>query len=307
MSLIDIGSNGIVSHAARQAQTVLLSDTAIWGKLVNTGGDLMVNLVAAVLILLLTIWVANWAGRLTQKALGGFHRRHATDPTLQIFFASLARNAVYILGGVAVLQQLGVKTTSIVAAVGAASLAIGLAMQGALSNVAAGVMIFVFRPYRVGDIIETGGRIGRVRSLDLFLTELSTLDNLKIVVPNAKVFGDVIVNHTFHDRRRADAVFHLPLTADLNSVMDRLRARLETDPRVLKDPPPLLEVTGMTEGFVEIAARPWAARDDYGPLKADVLLCARLLEADPKAELPPAPRASTSSPKAPALVDEPMF
>ena len=277
------------------AQKAVNLDTTVWTKLVDTSGDFLVNLAVALLILMATVWAAGWAGKLTQQALARFHRKRDTDPTLRIFAASVARNAVMIIGGIAVLQQLGVKTTSIIAAVGAASLAIGLAMQGALSNVAAGVMILMFRPYRVGDIIESAGRIGRVRSLDLFVTELATLDNLKIVLPNGKVFADVIINHSFHDMRRADAVFRVPLTADIPALLKRVAERLGKDSRVLKDPPPIVEVTGMAETWVEVAVRPWAERDNYGPVKADLLLCARLLEADPKADLPPPPRAANDA------------
>jgi small conductance mechanosensitive channel len=281
---------GKTAHPVTAAATAARPDVAIWSKLVDTGGDFLVNLAAAALILLVTVWAANWTGKLSREALVRIHRRGGdSDQTLAIFVSSLARNAVYILGGIAVLQQLGVKTTSIIAAIGAASLAIGLAMQGALSNVAAGVMIFLFRPYRVGDVIESSGRTGRVRSLDLFVTELATLDNLKIVIPNSKVFGDVILNHSFHDRRRADVNFHIPPAADVVSVMQKLRERLASDPRVLKDPAPLVEITNMTELFVEVFVRPWAAREHFGPLKADVLLWARLLEADPQARLPPPP------------------
>ncbi len=267
----------------------------VWGKFIDTGGDFLVNLAVALLILLVTIWASGWAGNLTRQALARFHRKRDTDPTLRIFAASVARNAVIIIGGIAVLSQLGVKTTSIIAAVGAASLAIGLAMQGALSNVAAGGMILMFRPYRVGDIIESAGRIGRVRSLDLFVTELATLDNLKVVLPNSKVFGDVITNHSFHDKRRADATFRVPLTVDAPAMLKRITQRLDNDPRVLKDPRPIVEITGMAEAWVEIAVRPWAARDDYGPLKADMLLCARLLEADPTATLPTPPKADNDA------------
>ena len=288
-SALSPGGLPIVSQAAHQAQAVVSGDTAIWSKLVDTGGDLVVNLTAAAVILVATLWAGSWTGKLTRKALIRVNRRHGNDPTLAIFVSSLARNAVYIMGGIAVLSQLGVKTTSIVAAIGAASLAIGLAMQGALSNVAAGVMIFLFRPYRVGDIIESAGRTGRVRTLDLFVTELATLDNLKIVIPNSKVFGDVILNHSYHDRRRADVNFHAPLTADVVAMMQRLRERLKADPRVLDQPPPLIEVTNFTHEFVEVYVRPWTAREDFGPVKADVLLCARILETDPKAPLPPLP------------------
>jgi small conductance mechanosensitive channel len=273
-------------HAAPAATSTGLG---VLYNLANHASDFIVNLAAAVLILIATLVAASWAARLTQRALERFHGRRDADATLRIFAASVVRYTVVILGSIVVLQQLGVQTTSIIAAVGAASLAIGLAMQGALSNVAAGVMILVLRPFRVGDIIEAGGKIGRVRTLDLFVTELATLDNLKIVMPNGKVFGDVIVNHSFHDLRRADALFHAPPAANLPALVERLRRRLEADPRVVKDPPPLVEVTAVTEGFVEIAVRPWASRNDYGALKADILLCARLLEADPGAELPPPP------------------
>lgn len=130
--------------------------------------------------------------------------------TLQTFAGSMARSLVLVVGLVAVLQQLGVRTTSIISVLGAPSLAIGLALQGALSHVAAAVMILLLRPYRVGDITETGGRVGRVEALDLFVTDLETLDNLKVVIPNSKVFADVVMNHTHHDRRRADVSLRLP-------------------------------------------------------------------------------------------------
>lgn len=261
---------------------------AMWAKLVDTGSDFAINIAVALVITVMTLWLAGWANRLTRSALGRVHLRHgAQDPTLQIFAGSVARNLVLVIGFIAVLQQLGVRTTSIVAALGAASLAIGLALQGALTNVAAGVMILIFRPYRIGDVIETAGRTGRVRTLDLFVTELATLDNLKIVIPNGKVFGDVIVNHSFHDRRRADVVVRLAPTADVPAVMDRLRERLDADARVFKDPPPLIELTGMGETWIEMAVRPWVGRDDYGAVKADQALCAALLERDPETELPP--------------------
>lgn len=256
---------------------------AVWSKLVDTGGNLAINLMIGLAILAASIWLARWTQTLVRSALGRLHTRHGPpDPTFQIFVAALARNAILLLGVIAVLQQLGVKTTSIIAAISAASLAVGLAMQGTLSNVAAGVMIFLFRPYRVGDIIETGGRTGRVVSLDLFITELATLDNLKVVVPNSKVFGDVIVDHSAHGQRRADVSFHVPASADPLAIMDQLRRRLAADKRVLKDPAPVVELTQVTEAFMEIFVRPWVRNDDYGAVKADILLWGRLLASDPK-------------------------
>jgi small conductance mechanosensitive channel len=112
------------------------------------------------------------------------------------------------------------------------------------------------------------------------------LDNLKVVMPNSKVFGEVVVNHTFHDRRRADVSVRLPTAADAVAVMERLRRRLVEDPRVLRDPAPILELTAVSEGATELAVRPWASREDYGRMKADIMLWAKLLEADPSAPLP---------------------
>jgi small conductance mechanosensitive channel len=257
-------------------------------KLIDTSGDLAVHVLTALLILVATIWAARWSQALVRSALGRVRpRRGAADPTLQVFAGSLARNAILILGGVAILERLGVQTTSIITVLGAASLAVGLALQGTLANVAAGVMIFLLRPYRVGDIIETGGHSGRVTSLDLFVTELTTLDNLKIMAPNSKVFGDFIVDHSIYERRRADVVFRVPLTVDAISLMQRLSERVEADPRVLKKPaPPVMEITGMSEVFVEIASRPWAATDDYNGVKADIYRWAKMLSVDPAAALP---------------------
>jgi small conductance mechanosensitive channel len=261
-----------------------------WSKLIDAGGDLAINLAVAALTLALTIWASRWASRLARAALARMQaRRGDADVTLATFAASMTRNVVLVVGLVAVLQQLGVKTTSIIAVLGAASLAVGLALQGALSNVAAGVMILLLRPYRVGDVIESAGRTGRVEALDLFVTELATPDNLKVVIPNGKLFGDVIVNHTFHARRRADVLVRLPLAADVQRIKARLRQRLEDDPRVDSTPAPVVELTGAGEVWVELAARPWVGREDLAAIRSDVILCARLLEQDPEAELPPLP------------------
>lgn len=272
-------------------------------KLLARFGDavskLAVNLVIAVLILAVTFWAAGWVAGLVRRMIGRIHRAQP-DPTLQSFGASLARYIVIAMGFVAVLQQLGVQATSIIAVLGAASLAIGLALQGALSNVAAGVMILLFRPYRVGDFIETGTRQGTVKALDLITTELATADNVKVVVPNAKIFGDVILNYTYHPRRRVDVLFKVRLRADLVGVLQRLRDRVENDPRVRKDPAPLIEVTDLTEMFAQAAIRVWVAREDYAAVKTDLMLSAHLLAEDPDRELP-SPRPSKAKDPSPPM------
>lgn len=264
---------------------------------------LAVNLVIAAIILAVTLWAAGWIASLVRRVIGRFHRVHP-DPTLQSFGSSLARYIVIVVGFVAVLQQLGVQTTSILAVLGAASLAIGLALQGALSNVAAGVMILLFRPYRVGDVIETGTRQGTVRNLDLFTTELATPDNIKVVVPNSKVFGDVILNYSYHPRRRVDVVFKVPLKTDIVAVLQRLRERVENDPRVRKDPPPLIEVIDLSEVFAQAAVRAWVARDDFSAVKTDLMLSAHLLADDPTRELAPPRPSKAKDPSPPMPGDE---
>ncbi len=286
-----------VSHLERLRN--LSFDEAMLAKAVDTFGDLAVNLVVAALILTITIWLSRSISKGVQRALGRIHRENP-DPTLQSFGGSMARYLVIIVGLVAVLSQLGVQTTSILAVLGAASLAIGLALQGALSNVAAGVMILLFRPYRIGDLVEIGTRKGVVRNLDLFLTELATLDNLRIVVPNSKAFGDVIVNYSTHSRRRVEAVFKLPFATDVNGVIAGLTARIAGDARVRKDPPPTVEITDMAHDSYQLTARCWVAREDEPFVKAELLLSARLLATDAKATLPPyAPTRRNSKAKEP--------
>lgn len=280
---------------SRLSQT-LRADEDVLHKFINAAGDLAVNLVVGVLILIVTFWAAGWASRVVRRLIANVHRNGPPDVTLQAFAGSVARYTVIVVGFVAVLTQLGVQTTSILAVLGAASLAIGLALQGALSNVAAGVMLLLFRPYRVGDVVEIAGRTGTVRMLDLFVTELATPDNVKVVFPNGKVFGDVIVNTSFHDRRRVDVIFRVPPARDISLVLDALKARAEANPLVLKDPAPAVEMLALSEAYAEAAVRAWVERLDYGSVKSDLLLAARLLADGGDAPLPPlpAPRAKPS-------------
>ena len=275
------------------------ADETMVEKFIDRAGDLAISLVVAAIILFVSFWAAKWLASIVQRLIGRVNDGEAADPTLQSFGGSLVRYTVIVVGLIAALQQLGMQTASILAVFGAASLAIGLALQGALSNVAAGVMILLFRPYRVGDQIEVAGRTGRVRDLDLFVTELATADNLKVVVPNGKVFGDVIVNHSFHDKRRVDVTFKMDVKHDVRPVLAALEARANADPRVLQDPAPSVEVTGMAEAWVEAAVRAWVRRDDYGAVKSDLMLAARVLAEAPSAELPaPAPsKVKAAAPK----------
>ncbi len=281
----------------------LKADESMLGHFLDWAGRLAVNLVVAGLILILTFWIAGWAARFMRRTLARVHRS-APDPTLESFSASLARYTIIAIGLVVVLQQLGVQTTSIIAVLGAASLAIGLALQGALSNVAAGVMILLFRPYRVGDVIETSTRQGTVKSLDLLFTEIATPDNVKVMIPNSKVFGDVILNYSTHRNRRADVLFKVPLKTDLVMVLRRLRERAESDPRIRKDPAVMIEVVDLSEAYAQAAIRVWTAAADFGPVKTDLMLAAHLLAEDPTREDLPAPRPTKAKDPSPAMPGE---
>jgi Small-conductance mechanosensitive channel len=274
---------------SRLRQTIT-TDENVLHKFIDAAGDLAVNLVVAVIILTVTWWAAGWASRLVRRLIARVHGGGPPDVTLQSFAGSLARYLVTIVGLIAVLQQLGVQTTSILAVLGAASLAIGLALQGTLSNVAAGVMLLLFRPYRVGDVVEIAGRTGTVKTLDLFVTELATPDNLKVVLPNGKVFGDVIVNTSYHSRRRVDVVIRTDTKRDVPALMAGLKQRAESNPLVLKEPAVLAEVTGMSEAFVEVAVRAWVEASDFGTVKADLMLAARLFADGVVEQLPPLPQ-----------------
>lgn len=289
---------GIEREIATRLNQTITADENVLHKFIDAAGDLAVNLVVAVLILTVTWWASGWASRLVRRLIARVHGGGPPDVTLQGFAGSLARYLVMVVGLIAVLQQLGVQTTSILAVLGAASLAIGLALQGTLSNVAAGVMLLLFRPYRVGDVVEIAGRTGSVRALDLFVTELTTADNLKVVLPNGKVFGDVIVNTSFHSRRRTDAVVKVDVKRDLAALIAALKARAEANPLVLKDPAPMVEVTAMSEVFVEITVRAWVEGADFAAVKADLMLAGRLIADGAEANLPPLPK-PPEKPKAP--------
>ena len=252
--------------AGRQAVSM---DAAVLAKLTDMAGDLAVNLTIALIILAATVIGAKWASRITRRALSrvrGF--RH--DQTVLSFVVQVVRVVVYIVGFIAVLQRLGVQTTSIIAVLGAASLAVGLALQGTLSNVAAGVLLLVLRPYKVGDVIEIGGVSGSVQRLDLFTTQMSNANNHKIVVPNAKVLGDVIINLTGQRTRRVEILFNVGYSANLKQARAVIEGVAEAHEQVLPDPAPWAGVTNLLDSAVEVTLHAWVKVDDWWQVKADL-------------------------------------
>ena len=242
-----------------------------WRLFLEAIGQVAVSLVIAALILAFTLWASGLAARFTRRAVGRLQRNGAPDATLQGFMASLVRWIVIIVGLMAVLEQLGVRTTSILAVLGAASIAIGLALQGALSNVAAGVMILILRPYRVGDTVEVNGKVGTVKRLDLFMTALADPDNLDVYVPNGKVFGDTIINYSSPAYRRMELNFSLDYDHDLDRARALLLECATADPRLLKTPAPWCQVTALAEHSVTVTLRAWAKLDVYWDARFDLV------------------------------------
>ncbi len=264
----------LLNTALSASEQVTTIDAAMIAKLTDMAGDFAVNLSIALIILGATVIASRWAAGVTRRALGrvgGFKQ----DPTVLSFAVQVVRIVVLLIGLIAVLQRLGVQTTSIIAVLGAASLAVGLALQGALSNVAAGVMLLILRPYRVGDLIDIGGQIGRVQRLDLFVTQMADPNNVKIVVPNGKVFGDTILNLSGQHTRRMELTLGVGYGENLNDARKALIAAAAAHDKVLADPPPWAGVTALLDSSVEITLQAWTKSDDHWQSKADVLQAAK--------------------------------
>ena len=213
----------------------------------------------ALLILLGGIWLA----RLIRIWLGRLMRLRGVDPMLGSFVRSVAHILIIAFVVIAALSQLGIQTTSLVAFVGAAGLAIGLALQSSLSNFAAGVMIIIFRPFKVGDYIEAAGVGGTVEEIQIFSTQLATGDNKTVIVPNSSMTGGTIINYSAKNTRRVDLVFGISYRDDLMKARGILKGILDSEPRVLAHPVPVIAVSELAESKVNFIVRPWVRTEDY--------------------------------------------
>lgn len=228
--------------------------------------DVGLNLLMAILILLIGRFIVKVIGKIIAKTM----RKAKTDETLVSFATNLINFLGTIFVMVAVLGRLGIQTASIVAAVGAAGLAIGLAFQGALSNFAAGCLIIIFRPFKVGDLIQAGGELGTVREIELFTTKMITPDNKTVIVPNGQLTADKIVNYTETDELRMDLTFGVGYETDIDHVKATIKKVLDGDDRVLANPAPLIGVSEHGESSVNYAVRPWVKADNYWGLYFDL-------------------------------------
>jgi small conductance mechanosensitive channel len=218
--------------------------------------------VSAIVLLLAGLWFSGWADRSIRRVIGS-----RVEPMLCGVLASVARYGILIIVLVAVLGQLGIQTTSILAALGAAGLAIGLAMQGTLSNIAAGMMLLWLRPFKVGDYIDTGSAAGTVKELGLFASELHSWDGVYLFVPNAQLWNTRVINYSRLPTRMVELKFGVGYDDDLEKGQQVLSQLVTDDPRVRTDPAPLVFVNALGDSAVELALRFWVANADYWTLR----------------------------------------
>lgn len=225
------------------------------------------RIVAALLILFVGLWIAGRLKKLFSALLG----KRKLDPTLIGFLSNLVHCGMVVLVVVAAISKLGVETTSFAAVIASAGLAIGLALQGSLSNFAAGVLLIIFKPFKAGDLIDTAGHLGTVVEVGLLTTELATLDNRKVIAPNSSVLGAPIVNLTGYDKRRVDMVIGVSYGDDLDKVMRLIKEVLAEDTRILRDPEPQIAVSTLNNSSVDFVVRPWCHPSDYWGVNFDFI------------------------------------
>ncbi len=218
------------------------------------------NVLLAALILIIGLLVANKVSSIICKAGEQYEN---LDDTLFRFLGSLGKYIIIAFVIIAVLNRFGVQTASIVALLGAAGLAVGLALQGTLTNLAAGVMLLLFRPYKVGDFIEAADRFGNVKEIDLFTTILQTFDNQQIIIPNSQIWGNQIINHSHHSVRGVDMHFGVAYKENTDDVRAIITQVLDNHPHILKDPTPFVEVETLNDSSVDFLVRPFCMGEHY--------------------------------------------
>ncbi len=242
----------------------------------NTLGDLLTleflvsitgSVLGAILILFIGFIGGGWARRRLTK-LAGRHRHF--DETLFNFLGNIARYIIIGFAFLFVLNTFGIQTTSFIAVIGAAGLAIGLALQGTLSNVAAGVMIIFFRPIKLGDFVEVNGKMGTVKDITLNYTELASLGNVQIIIPNSEVWGNTIENYSVYPTRRAEWTFGVGYGANLKDAEQIIRDTIMADARAHVDPEPFVQVNNLNASSVDFLVRVWCNRTDLFAFQADM-------------------------------------
>jgi len=224
------------------------------------------KVLGALALLIVGRMVAGLLRKLTRRAMS----KADVDATLIPFMSSMVYYLVLAVVLIAVLGLFGIQTTSLIAILGAAGLAVGLALQGTLSHFASGIMLLIFRPFRVGDVVEVGGTTGKVQEIGIFTTTLTSPDNIKITVPNSQVYGTTIKNMNGYDTRRVDMVMGVSYDDDLAVAMGTMGRVVREDARVLADPEPQIAVAELADSSVNFVVRPWCKAEDYWNVKFDL-------------------------------------
>ncbi len=229
--------------------------------------DLAMKIISAILILIIGRMVAGISRKIVKKML----TKADTESTIVSFVGSLIYILLLTFTALAALSKIGVETTSIIAILGAAGFAVGFALQGSLANFAAGFLMLVFKYYKVGDYIKAAGVSGTVKEIKLFSTVLATPDNVKIMVPSGKIFGDIITNYSVNDTRRIDLEIGIGYGSSIDKAVEVLNGLLKDDNRILADPKPDIAVTELADSSVNLIVRPWVNRGDYWAVKCDLI------------------------------------
>jgi small conductance mechanosensitive channel len=238
----------------------------IWTKIMELAALYGTRIIGAIAILILGRIAVGIFGNIVKRLL----KKSNVDETLAKFVVSLTKIALLTFVLIAALGTLGIQTASFVAVIGAAGLAVGFALQGSLANFASGVMLIIFRPFRSGDYIEAAGISGTVESIQIFNTVLKSPDNKKVVVPNSKITGDSIINYSAKETRRVDLVFGIGYGDDIRKARQTLERILSDDPRILKDPAPIVAVSELADSSVNFVVRPWVKTSDYWAVYFDL-------------------------------------
>lgn len=226
------------------------------------------NLIGAVVILIIGYVLAGWtSGKVKKTAI----KSDNFDDTLAPVFAQVIKVIILILTILIVLGQFGVQTASIIAVLGAAGLAVGLALQGTLSNVASGMMLLILRPFKIGDVVNIAGTFGVVDEIGLFTTEMHSFDNIGITMPNSRVWGQEIQNLSRFDTRRVDMEFGIGYSDDMDKAIKLIKEVLDDDERILPEPEPLIAISELADSSVNIRVRPWTKTSDVWPLRYDLI------------------------------------
>ena len=231
----------------------------LWGQVESIATDWGIKVIAALAIFIIGRWIAKGIRRGVRRMM----EKGGADPIIIGFVGSIAYIGMLAFVIVAALGQLGIQTTSFIAILGAAGLAIGLALQGSLANFAAGFLMIIFRPFKVGDFVEAAGVAGVVKDMQIFTTTMKTGDNKTIIIPNAKISGDNIINYSAEENRRVDMTVGVAYDADLSKVRDVLNNIISKDERILSEPPPLVVVGELADSSVNFIVRVWTKSENY--------------------------------------------